>query len=267
MRFIVLICLLFVMPTGCATTQDTGVLAPSEPAVRVLVFSLTSWYRHPEVPKLSGYLAALGYQHGFEMSVSENPKDISAKSLANYDVILFNNTTDIGKAFDDKQKQAIIDWYEKGGGIFGLHAALVHHDTWPWFTELGGCDFNSDSEFLKATVMVDPQAMNHPAVKGFGESFEYTADWTNHTASVTGLPGVQVLLRIDEKSYDPVRDYFKTRGGKPMGEDHPVIWTREHKGGRFFYTELGHDIPSLDTKFGRQHIIEGLRWAAGAKSR
>jgi hypothetical protein len=25
----------------------------------------------------------------------------------------------------------------------------------------------------------------------------------------------------------------------------------------------GHDVRSLDTKFGRQHIIEGIRWASG----
>jgi type 1 glutamine amidotransferase len=43
-----------------------------------------------------------------------------------------------------------------------------------------------------------------------------------------------------------------------------AAWIREHDGGRFFYTELGHDVRSLDTKFGRQHVLEGLRWAAGA---
>ena len=55
------------------------------------------------------------------------------------------------------------------------------------------------------------------------------------------------------------------REGKAMGEDHPVAWIREHGGGRFFYTELGHDVPSLDTTFGRQHIIEGILWTAKTK--
>jgi len=31
-----------------------------------------------------------------------------------------------------------------------------------------------------------------------------------------------VLLRVDETTYEPVRDFFKTRGGKPMGADHPM---------------------------------------------
>ena len=72
-----------------------------------------------------------------------------------------------------------------------------------------------------------------------------------------------VLLRVDESSYEPVREYFKTRGGKAMGKDHPAAWVREHGGGRFFYTELGHDLRSLDTVFGRKHVVEGVRWAAG----
>ena len=101
------------------------------------------------------------------------------------------------------------------------------------------------------------------AVKGSWPEFEYSADWTNHDRSVTGLAGVKVLLRIDESTYEPVRDYFKTRGGKAMGKDHPAAWTHEAEGGRFFYTELGHDLRSLDTPFGRQHVTAALRWAAG----
>ena len=111
-------------------------------------------------------------------------------------------------------------------------------------------------------MVVDPKAKDHPAVKGFGGTFLYKADWTNHDVSVTGKPGIQVLLRVDESSYEPVRDYFKTRGGKAMGKDHPIAWINTLNDGRFFYTELGHDVRSLDTKFGRQHIIEGMKWAA-----
>jgi len=153
-------------------------------------------------------------------------------------------------------------WYRDGGAIVALHAALVHQEGWPWLQGLAGCDFNSDSEYLKAKVVVDPKARNHPSVKGFGKAFWYTADSTNYDKSVTGLEGLQVLLRIDESTFEPVREYFQTRGGKAMGEDHPIAWIREYDGGRFFYTEFGHDVRSLDTKFGRQHIIEGIRWAA-----
>ncbi|MDX1564526.1 MAG: ThuA domain-containing protein [Phycisphaeraceae bacterium] len=246
---------------GCGDAMKVGG-SDTEP-IRVLIFSDTAYYRHPEIPQMNRWLVLLGAKHNMEMDVTEHWKDLRPRELGRYDVLLLNNANNLSKIVPEAQRKSVEAWFKSGKGIVGLHAALVKLEGWPWLTKLGGCDFNSDSEFLRARVVVDPGAMDHPAVKGWGKEFWYTADWSNHTRSVTGLPGVQVLLRVDESTYEPVRDYFKTRGGKPMGKDHPIAWTRQMDGGRFFYTELGHDIRSLDTPFGRQHVIEGIRWAAG----
>lgn len=251
---------LSILSAGC--TSIGGPTAGPDGALpeKALLFSATGWYRHPGVPAVNGWLVRLGAEHGVDLHVTETPRDIE-RYLKNYDVLILNNTNALDKVFNEEQRRVVEDWYRSGGGVVALHAVLVRQQGWPWLMNLGGCDFDSDSERLPARVVVDPAALDHPAVRGFGKAFWYTADWTNHTKSVTGLEGVQVLLRVDESTYDPVRDYFKERGGKPMGEDHPVAWTRVIDGGRFFYTELGHDVPSLDTPFGRQHIIEAIRWA------
>ena len=227
----------------------------------VLIFSGTGWYRHPETAAINGWLARLASDVGMQIDVSETPKDIS-QILDHYDVLIFNNSNELTKIFNKQQQEKIQSWYQSGGGIVALHAALVHQTEWEWFSEIAGCDFNSDSEFLKATVMVDPAMKDHPTVQGQPDTFDYSADWTNHTRSVTGLSGFKVLLRVNEKTYEPVRDHFKTRGGRAMGEDHPIAWLHENGGGRFFYTELGHDVRSLETPFGRQHITEAIKWAA-----
>ena len=247
----------------CAGDDKDVIAAPA--SRRVLVFSGTGWYRHPEIPQVNGWLARLGAGQGIQTDVTETAKDITPQSLARYAVLVLNSANELDKVFDAKQREAIETWFKAGGGLVALHAALVHQTNWTWFNDLAGCDFNSDSDFLEARLVVDPKAMNHPTVQGHGAEFKYKADWTNHDRSVTGLPGVQVLLRVDETSYEPVRDYFKTRGGKQMGKDHPIAWTREWGGGRFFYTELGHSLASLETAFGRQHLFEAIRWAAGSK--
>lgn len=226
-----------------------------------LVFAGTGWYRHPETAAISGWLARLSDETGMQIDITENPKDLSL--LDQYEVLILNNANELTKVFDQKQRERIRDWYRAGGGIVAIHAALVHQTEWEWLSQLGGCDFNSDSEYLEATVTVNPAMKDHPTVRGHGLSFKYTADWTNHTQSVSSLPGFKVLLRVDESTYEPVREYFQTRGGKPMGKDHPIAWLHEKEGGRFFYTELGHDVRSLETDFGKQHIVEAIKWAAG----
>ena len=35
-----------------------------------------------------------------------------------------------------------------------------------------------------------------------------------------------------------------------MGADHPIAWLHTQGGGRFFYTELGHDVRSMECPSG-----------------
>jgi hypothetical protein len=254
--------------TSFTFAHDTPAPATSSAdRMKVLVFSATAYYRHPDIPAINRWLVLLGHENGFDVDITESPKDLVPQVIAKYDVLLLNNANELDKIIPEAQRQSVEAWFASGKkGVVGLHAALVHQTGWPWLNQLGGCDFNSDSDFSKAKVIVDPAAKDHPAVKGQPAEFFIEADWTNHDHSVTGQPGFQVLLRVDETTYTPVRDYFKTRGGKPMGADHPIAWTHSPEaGGRFFYTEFGHDLRSLSTPFVRQHVLEGIRWAAAGR--
>ena len=247
-----------------AHSHEPAAPAPKGTGLKVLVYSNTGYYRHPDTPKINRWLVLLGHENGFEVDVTEHWKDMRAEELSRYDVLVLNNANELDKVLPEEQRKSVEEWFTKGGkGIVGLHAALVHQTKWPWLNALGGCDFNSDSDFSKAKVTIDPAAKNHPSVKGQPAEFWIEADWTNHDHAVTGQPGFNVLMRVDETTYTPVRDYFKTRNGKPMGADHPIAWTHEPAtGGRFFYTEFGHDLRSLSTPFARQHILAAIKWAA-----
>lgn len=247
-----------------ATAHDQKPDSAKSPGLKVLVYSNTGYYRHPDIPKINRWLVLLGHESGFDVDVTEHWKDLQPEVLAGYDVLVLNNANELDLVLPEEQRKAVEQWFTKSKkGIVGLHAALVRQTKWEWLNQLGGCDFNSDSDFSKAKITVDEAAKNHPTVKGQPAEFWYEADWTNHDRSVTGMPGFRVLMRVDETTYEPVRDYFKTRDGKPMGKDHPIAWTNEpNSGGRFFYTEFGHDVRSLSTQFARQHIREGIKWAA-----
>ncbi|MEO0413564.1 MAG: ThuA domain-containing protein, partial [Verrucomicrobiota bacterium] len=105
----------------------------------VLVFGGTGWYRHPETAAISGWLARLSDELGMQVDVSDSPKDIS-QLLDNYDVLILNNSNELVKLFDEKQRKKIEDWYNAGGGIVALHAAIVRQTEWEWLTTLAGCD-------------------------------------------------------------------------------------------------------------------------------
>ena len=254
--------------TSVTFAHDTPAAAtPSADRMKVLVFSATAYYRHPDIPGINRWLVLLGHENGFDVDITESPKDLMPQVISKYDVLLLNNANELDKIIPEAHRQSVEAWFASGKkGVVGLHAALVHQTGWPWLNQLGGCDFNSDSDFSRAKVIVDPAAKDHPAVKGQPADFFIEADWTNHDRCVTGLPGFQVLLRVDETTYTPVRDYFKTRGGKAMGADHPIAWTHTPEaGGRFLYSEFGHDLRSLSTPFVRQHVLEGIRWAAALR--
>jgi trehalose utilization protein len=232
---------------------------------RMLVFSKTSWYRHPAIPMINDWLAELGSDYGFKVDITEDSSKFTDENLRNYKVILFISTTDIGKSLDDSQKKAFIKWFRAGNGLIAMHAAGVHHDTWDWYSSLFGTDFDSDSEYVPARVNVDSSSRDHFIAKGLPPVFTLDGDWLNFKRSIRGLAGVQILLTLDEKSYDPVRPLFKQRGGKPMGADHPMAWLREYEGGRFAYTMIGHDTRPLESDFGQTHVIRLIRWAARAR--
>ncbi len=236
---------------------------PSLQHVNMLVFSKTSWYRHPAIPMVDDLLVQTGRDYGFNVDVTEEAGKFTAENLANYNVALFISTTDIGKSLDAQQKKAFIDWFRAGHALIAMHAAGVHHYTWDWYSQLFGTDFDSDSEYVPARIQVDPSAKDLPILRDVAPSFHLDGDWLNFKRSVRNLPGVQILLTADEKSYDPVRSYFKALNGKRMGDDHPIAWSREFEGGRFIYTMIGHDTRPLETRFGREHLLRVIQWAGG----
>jgi type 1 glutamine amidotransferase len=232
------------------------------PLENVLVYSKASWYVHTTLSATDHWFLHFGWDTGVNIDQTDDPEKLCLDDLMRYQVLVLNSTTNFGQELGEQQRSELVTWFRQGHGIVAVHAAAVHHSAWDWYAGLVGCDFAADSDRVPARLIVDPGAADHPAVKPFAPEFFVTEEWLCYDRPVTGQPGVNVLLRLDESSFQPVREKFQVMNVPPMGADHPAAWTRETEGGRFFYTAIGHDARVLNTEFGRRHMLEALRWAA-----
>ena len=230
--------------------------------LRVLVYSKTNQFRHSEGIAASHELFdELGAQANWAVFHTENSAVFEDALLSRFDVVVFASSS--GDHASDEQDAAFRRWLERGGGWLGIHAAGDgSHAEWTWYEEtlktgtyLGHI---LGPQTQEARVVVDDPG--HPVTDGLPADFVHAEEWYYWDRGAREA-GYHVLLTVDESTYEPVREYFQSRGGKAMGDDHPIAWLHENGGGRFFYTELGHDVRSLETPFGRQHILEAIRWA------
>jgi type 1 glutamine amidotransferase len=225
------------------------------PAVlaNVLVFSRTAGYRHASIGPGVEAIHQLGRANDFAVTATEDPAAFNDATLARFDVVIFLSTT--MDVLDEVQQAAFQRYIRAGGGWVGVHAATDAEHGWPWYGQLIGGDAWFKSHPAIQTVTLQVEKADHPSTAHLPASFPLEDEWYNFRANPRA--SVTVLLRLDESSYAP--------GADAMG-DHPIAWFHEFDGGRAWYTALGHR-PELyqDPRF-TQHLLGGIRWAAGVAS-
>lgn len=135
-----------------------------------------------------------------------------------------------------------------GGGLLGVHTASICFDDWPeWGEALGGVWAwgRSSHPPLGPAIAVRPTA-DDPLVRGV-EPFEIVDEVYDLEiqADVTGL-----LEATHPDTPDAPR---------------PVLWSREHGGGRVVYDALGHHTLSYDAPAHRAVLDRAIRWLTGRR--
>ena len=185
--------------------------------LRALVFSRTTGFRHDSIPAGQALLQSLAQQHGFAVTLSEDPALFSTAGLAPFAAVVFLNTT--GTVLDAGQKQAFETWVRGGGGFVGVHAAADTEYQWPFYGELLGGDAWFLSHPAIQDAQLDVETGDDRATRHLPARFGFRDEWYNFRANPR--PAVTVLLRIDEASYAPggfnhlnrvVGEYLKGRG-------------------------------------------------------
>jgi len=221
--------------------------AQAQPRFSALVFSKTGGYRHDSIDEGIAAITALGAAHEFRVDATEDAAVFADARLARYQVVIFLNTT--GDVLDGGQQAAFERFIRGGGGFVGVHSATDTEYDWSWYHKLVGAYFENHPAIQPATIdVVDRQ---HLSTRGLPPKWERTDEWYNFRGALG--PDVTVLATLDETSYS----------GGTMGASHPISWYHTYDGGRAWYTALGHTAASYAEPLFLEHLLGGIRWAAG----
>ena len=98
----------------------------------VLVFSKTSGFRHGNsIDASKPVIAALAKKNNWFIYETEEGGIFNAKQLAKFTTVIFNNST--GEVINDKQKKALEQYVENGGGLIGIHGSGDNSHHWDWY--------------------------------------------------------------------------------------------------------------------------------------
>jgi type 1 glutamine amidotransferase len=237
--------------------------APAKPAKprKILVFDRTEGFPHDSIPVGDKAFDLMGKKTGaYTVTISRDMDVFTPENLAQYDAVLFNNTTQL-KFKDPKQREALLGFIRGGKGFIGIHSASDNFPTWPEAVEMIGGQFNGHPWGGGGTrkgegwaIKVDDpvHVLNQPfAGKGFilkDEIYQIKGPYSRDTH--------RVLLSLD-MSQD--RNHV---GGRSDG-DNPISWIKRCGDGRVFYCSLGHNKEIYWNKAVLQHYLAGIQWALG----
>jgi cytochrome c len=163
--------------------------------------------------------------------------------------VIFLSTT--GNVLNTGQQNAFENYIQDGGGFVGIHAAADTEYDWGFYGNLVGAYFKSHPAIQQATVKVADRT--HPATRHLPERWVRTDEWYDYRTNPRG--DVHVLATLDETTY--------TGENMNTNADHPIAWCQPFEGGRSFYTGGGHTQESYGEPAFQQHLLGGIRWAAG----
>jgi type 1 glutamine amidotransferase len=240
--------LLLLCLAGCATRSSPNA------GFSVLVFSKTLMFRHASITTGIATIEKLGMENGFFVEATEDASGFTPTNLARFKAVIFLSTS--GDILNDEQQTAFREFIERGGGLVGIHAAVAGdvatEGAWPWYGEALCAQFTNHSAIVEAAI--DVEDARNPSTSFLPRRWVRTDEWYNFITSPRGK--ARVLASLDETTYQ----------GGTMGGDHPVVWCKKIGLGRVWYTALGHTEASFTEPLFVQHLLGGIKVAAGTRN-
>jgi len=274
--FVVVLCVVFV--NGCGTpsskqlrqlsakeTQKMEQVIPSKAKAKpakprkILVFWLCKGYFHESIPVANKAIELMGKKTGaFKVVFSDDMNMFNAKKLAEFDAVLFNNTTKL-EFNEPGRRQALMDFVKGGKGIIGIHAATDNFYDWPEAAEMIGGQFVSHPWTSNGTWAIKNVEPNHPLNAAFGGEGFKIKDEIYRVKQLSSPENRRILLALDLN--DPATRNAK--GAEESDRDMPVSWVRNYGKGRVFFCGLGHNNEIFFNPAIMKHCLDGIQFALG----
>jgi hypothetical protein len=245
----VLLAFLFLFATAAS-------LPAQAPKIRVLI--LTGVNNHDwraTTPLLREILDRTGK---FDIHVNEEGRGNTLETFSPYDVLLlnYNDMKYSGPWWDDRARQAMLDFVRNGKGLVSYHASNNAFWGWQEFDKLVGGTWRETAghaPYHAYTVSIVDR--DNPITKGMPASFTET-DELYHRLSMQ--PNIHLLAA----AFDDANNCFRPGEGCGTGKDEPLIWTLPYGAGRVFQTALGHDVKAMQSAGFILTLQRGTEWAA-----
>ena len=222
--------------------------------------------REPAARKPNLMLLSGGTDENTERSLTSLAQELESKHGMRCRLLAAYGTTDLpvvdvlddanlvlmylnGLKLPTDQMDAIRGYANSNKPIVALRTALNAFENWPEFgREVLGAQLHYDYGGESRTqVSLIPKAASHSAVQGLPKQFESPSSLYH----VLPLSGSTTPLLIGTSTGPSER-----AGRVP----NPVAWIRSYKGGRIFYTSLGHFEDFQLPEF-RSLLVNGIGWA------
>ena len=221
-------------------------------------------HNHPSRINARAAMTAIAQTSGgaFTVDLRTDPAGLDAAALAPYDALVFFTCGDLPA--DHPLRPALLAFVAGGKGFVGFHSATDSFYSWPEYGDFIGARFvNHGSENLPGTIRVEDP--NHVAMRGFTNPFSFVEEfYLFRGPSATSVDSftrrdLHVLMNLDPATPTPARPL--PQFPQLQATDLPLAWTRQHGGGRMFYSALGHRPETWDNPQFRAHAAAAIRWA------
>ncbi len=159
-----------------------------------------------------------------------------------------------GQGLDSLGEADLEAFIRRGGGLVGFHSASATEPFWPFYNANIGTRFAGHvGGLFPATVHMTSSA--HPITQGLPD-IQLTDEWYWFTQRPETLPGVQILMDLDESTLPANYPAMYKQGF------HPMAWAWEPYGGRVFYFAFGHNSATWSDPTVLELTGRAIEWAA-----